>query len=54
MTPQAVLDEYVSLTPLGRIEEPEDVAKVVTFLLSDGAGFMTGQAVNVTGGVYMT
>ncbi|MCB8878651.1 SDR family oxidoreductase [Acidisoma cellulosilytica] len=54
MTPQAVFDEYVSLTPLGRIEEPEDVAKVVTFLLSDGAGFMTGQAVNVTGGVYMT
>lgn len=54
MTPQAVLDEYVSLTPLGRIEEPDDVAKVVTFLLSDGAAFMTGQAVNVTGGVYMT
>lgn len=54
MTPQAVFDEYVALTPLGRIEEPEDVAKVVTFLLSDGAAFMTGQAVNVTGGVYMT
>ena len=54
MTPQAVFDEYISLTPLGRIEEPEDVAKVVTFLLSDGAAFMTGQAVNVTGGVYMT
>jgi NAD(P)-dependent dehydrogenase (short-subunit alcohol dehydrogenase family) len=54
MTPQAVFDEYVSLTPLGRIEEPEDVAKVVTFLLADGAAFMTGQAVNVTGGVYMT
>jgi meso-butanediol dehydrogenase/(S,S)-butanediol dehydrogenase/diacetyl reductase len=54
MTPQAVLDEYVSLTPLGRIEEPEDIAGLVVFLLSDGARFMTGQAVNVTGGVYMT
>lgn len=54
MTPQQVFDEYVSLTPLGRIEDPEDVASVVTFLLSDGARFMTGQAVNVTGGVYMT
>jgi meso-butanediol dehydrogenase/(S,S)-butanediol dehydrogenase/diacetyl reductase len=54
MTPRAVLDEYVSLTPLGRIEEPEDIAGVVVFLLSDAARFMTGQAVNVTGGVYMT
>jgi meso-butanediol dehydrogenase/(S,S)-butanediol dehydrogenase/diacetyl reductase len=54
MTPEAVFSEYVSLTPLGRIEEAEDVATVVAFLLSDAAGFMTGQAVNVTGGVYMT
>ncbi|MDP2802150.1 MAG: SDR family NAD(P)-dependent oxidoreductase [Phreatobacter sp.] len=54
MTPQAVLDEYVGLTPLGRLEEPEDVAGVVVFLASDQARFMTGQGVNVTGGVYMT
>jgi NAD(P)-dependent dehydrogenase (short-subunit alcohol dehydrogenase family) len=54
MTPAAVLAEYVSLTPLGRLEEPEDVARVVAFLLSDAARFMTGQAINVTGGVYMT
>jgi NAD(P)-dependent dehydrogenase (short-subunit alcohol dehydrogenase family) len=54
MTPEAVLAEYVSLTPLGRLEEPEDVARVVAFLLSDSARFMTGQAINVTGGVYMT
>jgi len=54
MTPQAVLDEYVAMTPLGRIEEPEDIAGLVVFLLSDAARFMTGQAVNVTGGVYMT
>lgn len=53
-TPEAVLEEYVRQTPLGRIEEPEDVAKVVTFLLSDAAGFMTGQAINVTGGVHMS
>jgi len=53
MTPEAVFNEYVSLTPLGRIEEPEDVADVVTFLASDAARFMTGQGVNVTGGVRM-
>jgi NAD(P)-dependent dehydrogenase (short-subunit alcohol dehydrogenase family) len=53
MTPEAVRAEYVSLTPLSRIEEPEDVADVVLFLASDAARFMTGQGVNVTGGVRM-
>lgn len=53
MAPEAVQAEYVSLTPLGRIEEPEDVADVVVFLASDLARFMTGEAVCVTGGAFM-
>lgn len=53
-TPEKVLQSYIDQTPLGRLEEPEDVADVVVFLASEGARFMTGQAVNVTGGVYMT
>jgi meso-butanediol dehydrogenase/(S,S)-butanediol dehydrogenase/diacetyl reductase len=53
MTPEAVRAEYVALTPMGRIEEPEDVADVVLFLASDAARFMTGQGINVTGGVRM-
>lgn len=53
MTPEAVIQDYVNQTPLGRLEAPEDVADVVTFLCSDSARFMTGQGVNVTGGVYM-
>jgi meso-butanediol dehydrogenase / (S,S)-butanediol dehydrogenase / diacetyl reductase len=53
MTPQEVLNEYIAQTPLGRLEEPEDIAGLVVFLLSDAARFMTGQGVNVTGGVYM-
>jgi NAD(P)-dependent dehydrogenase (short-subunit alcohol dehydrogenase family) len=54
MTPERVIQDYVAQTPLGRLELPEDVAKVVVFLASDAAGFMTGQGVNVTGGVYTT
>lgn len=53
MTPQAVIDDYINQTPLGRLEEPDDVAKTVLFLASDLAGFVTGEALNVTGGVRM-
>jgi len=51
---ERVVQDYVSATPLGRLETPEDVADVVVFLCSDSARFMTGQGINVTGGVYMT
>ena len=51
MTPEAVRGEYVSLTPLGRIEEPEDIADTVVYLASDLARFVTGESINVTGGV---
>lgn len=53
MTPEAVRAEYVALTPLGRIEEPEDVADIVLFLASDLSRFLTGEAVNASGGVLM-
>lgn len=54
LTSAQVLADYVAQTPLGRLEEPEDVADLVVFLCSSGARFMTGQGVNVTGGVYTT
>jgi NAD(P)-dependent dehydrogenase (short-subunit alcohol dehydrogenase family) len=43
--------ERVSTIPLGRPEQPEDVARVVGFLASSKADYMTGQAINVTGGM---
>jgi NAD(P)-dependent dehydrogenase (short-subunit alcohol dehydrogenase family) len=51
---QRVVDDYLAQTPLGRLEEPEDVADVVAFLCSEQARFMSGQGINVAGGVYMT
>ncbi|WP_053351534.1 SDR family NAD(P)-dependent oxidoreductase [Leucobacter musarum] len=44
------LREWESNVPLGRWVTPEDVAKTAVFLASDYAEFMTGQAVNITGG----
>ncbi len=45
--------ERTHLIPLGRLGEPEDVANVVAFLLSSQANYMTGQGINVTGGLWM-
>jgi NAD(P)-dependent dehydrogenase (short-subunit alcohol dehydrogenase family) len=45
--------DRVGWIPLGRLGEAEDVAGVVAFLASDDARYMTGQALNVTGGLWM-
>ena len=52
-TQQEVLQSYIDSTPLGRLEEPEDVADVVVFLASKRSNFMTGQGINVNGGCRM-
>jgi meso-butanediol dehydrogenase/(S,S)-butanediol dehydrogenase/diacetyl reductase len=53
MTVEAVKEMWIAQTPLGRIETPEDVARVAAFLAGDDAGFVTGEALAVNGGVYM-
>jgi 2-hydroxycyclohexanecarboxyl-CoA dehydrogenase len=46
-----MLDDRVSKIPLGRAGTGHDVASVVSFLVSEDAGYMTGQVLNVTGGL---
>ncbi|MGD9034374.1 MAG: SDR family oxidoreductase, partial [Desulfobacteraceae bacterium] len=43
----------VSLTPLGRLEQPNDLVGAIIFLASDESDFITGQALVVDGGRYM-
>lgn len=53
ITEEQVRKKYLDQVPLGRSCEYEDIANVMVFLASDEAGYMTGQAVNVTGGQEM-
>ncbi len=45
-----VYRSYIENTPLGGVGEPVDVANLVSFLISDEARWITGQAINVDGG----
>jgi NAD(P)-dependent dehydrogenase (short-subunit alcohol dehydrogenase family) len=51
--PGEYVRERVATVPLGRMAQAEDVANVVGFLSTSNASYMTGQAVNVTGGLVM-
>lgn len=52
-TADGVRAMMIADTPLGRLEQPDDVARAVAFLLSDDARFITGEALAVNGGAYM-
>jgi 3-oxoacyl-[acyl-carrier protein] reductase len=51
--PDALIARAVGETPLGRVGQPEEVASVIRFLLSDESSFMTGQTLAISGGRVM-
>ena len=51
--PEAQRDALKQQIPANRLGNPEDIAAVVAFLASDGAGYITGDTIHVNGGMYM-
>lgn len=49
----SAISRMLPAIPLGRVGYPADVAKIITFLASDEADYMTGQAINISGGQEM-
>ena len=48
---QEQIDQLIGQTPLGRLGKPDDIASVVAMLVSDDAGWITGQNIRATGGI---
>ena len=51
--PQEVLESIIAQVPIGRLGEPEEIARCVVFLASDDSGMITGSTLTANGGQYM-
>ncbi len=51
--PEKAKEALMSVIPLGRLGQPEDVARAVLYLSSEASSYMTGQVINVDGGMVM-
>jgi len=51
--PEKAKEELKRMIPMERLGRPEDVARGVLFLVSEASGYITGQVLNVNGGIYM-
>ncbi len=52
--PEKVLEGIIAQIPVGRLGKAEEIARCVTFLVSDDAAFMTGATITINGGQYIT
>jgi 3-oxoacyl-[acyl-carrier protein] reductase len=52
MVDEHVLQEAMKLVPMRRMGQPEEVASLVSYLVSDAAGYVTRQVISVNGGMY--
>ena len=51
--PESIREEIVREIPVGRLGEPDDIARTVAFLTADDAGFITGADFSINGGLHM-
>ncbi len=51
--PEAVQKSFLEHIPLGRFADPEEMAELALYLVSDAAGYVTGQVIGINGGLYM-
>jgi acetoacetyl-CoA reductase/3-oxoacyl-[acyl-carrier protein] reductase len=51
--PEKALEKIRAQIPMGRLAQPEEIARVVHLLAADAAGYITGQAWGVNGGLDM-
>src|SRR5215813_1953765 len=51
-TPE-MIKAYIGGIPLGRVGTPAEVAQVITFLASGGAGYLAGETIEINGGMFM-
>ena len=49
-----ILKQIVAQIPMGRLAEPEEIAGLVAYLVSDEAGYVTGTNISINGGLHMT
>jgi NAD(P)-dependent dehydrogenase (short-subunit alcohol dehydrogenase family) len=51
--PEEVLGRVITQIPVGRLGEPGEVARVVEFLADPDSGYITGEIIDINGGLYM-
>ena len=51
--PEKVLEKIIATIPVGRLGDPNDIARSVLFLVADDAGFITGSTLSINGGQHM-